>query len=323
MKFAYGNRASSVLFNWLKANNICGRALIPANICESVPATYLKAGIDIMFCDIDIKSFEPDYLSVKRILFEYPEISVFHYNHTYGCRKGIDNKFLTYIKQNYPNIIIIDDRCLSIPKLYPFECQFDLVLFSTGHTKVVNIGKGGFAYYKDCWSYKEADDIYISNNEIIFDKHVKDCHLNGGNVNIDIMKSDWINTVCQYNEKEYCNEVKNKFNESIEHKKKLNKIYDMFLSDYSLGENYQDWRYNIIVDNQDYCLEQLFKNGLFASKHYKSLGSGYFVSSEFGNCDWLESHVINLFNDFCYTEEQTVQTAKLLKSIAKPLNAKL
>lgn len=320
MKFVYGNRASSVLFNWLKSNNISGRALIPANICESVPATYLKAGLDIIFCDIDFEAFQPNMISIKEILSTYQDISVFHYNHTYGCRNGISNDVLTYIKQYYPNIIMIDDCCLSIPRFNHFNSIFDMVLFSTGHTKVVNIGKGGFAFYQEKWVYREFFEKFSLDDKEKFEKHVRDCHLDFSHVNTNIMMSQWLDTVCEFNGRDYLDEVKDKFIVSTIHKNKLNTIYDAYLSDFSLGKNYQDWRYNILVDNQDCCLKLLFENGLFASKHYKSLGSGYFVNDVFCNCDWLEDHVINLFNDFCYTEEQAEKTAKLLKCVAKPSN---
>ena len=39
-----GKRASSILYSWLTSNQIQREVIIPANICESVPATYLKAG---------------------------------------------------------------------------------------------------------------------------------------------------------------------------------------------------------------------------------------------------------------------------------------
>lgn len=320
MKFACGNRASSVLFNWLKSNNIKGRALIPANICESVPATYLKSGMEVVFCDIDLKTFQPDYFTIKEVLSGYSDIALFHFNHTYGCRREIDNKVLTCLKKYNPKIILVDDCCLSVPKLNNAESEFDLELFSTGHTKVVNVGKGGFAFYQEQWNYKEFDEKFFQLDVETFDNHVKSCHVNGTRINTDIMKSHWMDTIFRYDEKEYLAEVNRKYSESIEHKKLLNKIYDNYLSDFSLGDDYQDWRYNILVDNPDYCLRQLFDHGLFASKHYKSLGSGYFVSNTYHNCDWLENHVINLFNDFCYTEEQAERTAKLLKSIARPLN---
>ena len=66
-------------------------------------------------------------------------------------------------------------------------------------------------------------------------------------VNINILKSKWMDTICRYSEKEYLAEVKDKFAESIEHKTKLNKIYDFYLHDFALGGDFQDWRYNIFL----------------------------------------------------------------------------
>ncbi len=58
-------RACGILYNFLKSNSISGKVLMPANICETVPATYLKAGLDIEFFDISNKDFLEDSANIK------------------------------------------------------------------------------------------------------------------------------------------------------------------------------------------------------------------------------------------------------------------
>lgn len=317
MKFAYGNRASSVLYNWLVTNNISGKVLIPANICESVPSTYLKAGIDIVFCDISLDTLQIDSKILFESLNENQDISIVHFNHTYGCRKQLDEDVIKKLRICFPELILIEDCCLSIPKISGYTTEYDLSLFSTGHTKVINIGKGGFAYYQDKWFYNETPLRYHIEDVERFDKKVKECHKNINSFDISVMTSDWLNTECTFNKMTYISEIRDNYLCSIEHKELINSIYNRYLRSFSLGNDFQDWRYNILVNNQDYCMQKLFENGLFASKHYKSLGSGYFVREEYPNCDWLEDHVINLFNDNCYSAEQAEKTGQLLKKIAE------
>ena len=53
-------------------------------------------------------------------------------------------------------------------------------------------------------------------------------------------------------------------------------------------------------------------SGLFASKHYQP--SGYLFGRErrFTRADKLYADVINLFNDFYYTEKQAYETCKVI-----------
>ena len=85
---------------------------------------------------------------------------VLHYNHTYGAVLEQDNCFITKIRTNYPDTIIVDDRCLCIPALEITKGDADLYLFSTGNTKVVDVGFGGFAFMQDRWQYRIMDTSY-------------------------------------------------------------------------------------------------------------------------------------------------------------------
>ena len=88
-----GSRASAILYNFLLSNDVKGKALIPANICETVPAAYLKAGVDICFCDIDFGTWLPDEKQIWAIIEENPDITVMHYNRTYGCEANRERFF--------------------------------------------------------------------------------------------------------------------------------------------------------------------------------------------------------------------------------------
>ena len=69
---------------------------------------------------------------------------------------------------------------------------------------------------------------------------------------------------------------------------------------------YQNWRFNIRVNNKEEILKNIFDAGLFASGHYKPLADHCPVAKD------LYEHVINLFNDFYYTEEQARRTCEVI-----------
>ena len=63
----------------------------------------------------------------------------------YGNNLGNKNIFQS-VKDINKNIRLIDDRCLSIPS-FNVEHNFqDLTLFSTGYSKFIDYGWGGFGY---------------------------------------------------------------------------------------------------------------------------------------------------------------------------------
>ena len=49
----FANRASAVLFGYLKSGEFKKPFLLPANVCPVVPLSMMKAGVDYEFVDID------------------------------------------------------------------------------------------------------------------------------------------------------------------------------------------------------------------------------------------------------------------------------
>lgn len=293
---------------------------MPANICETVPASYMKAGLDFDFVDISSNDFQPDKDEIREALKENKKISVLHYNHTYGyVDEKDDREFFAELKRRFPELIIIDDRCLCAPiAAADVKDGFaDMYLFSTGKVKFVDIGYGGFAYIKDKYVYNEFDLLYDERAEIEFDKHIKYCHKEHCGMDPSIMTGQWLKN-CGVKEG-YFTEVNKAYHDICSHKSDLNRIYEQISSGNKLPHGYNVWRYQILVGNQQECIDALFNSGLFASAHYMSLGNGYFSNKKTPNTDWLESHIVNLFNDFRVSKEQVERTVELLNKVAVPI----
>lgn len=304
-----------VLYNVLKANSIAGTVIMPSNICESVPAVYMKCGLKVVFCDINCEDWQIDRKAVLNLLSSYP-ITVLHYNHTYGFDCEEDRAFLKKVRLLYPNILIVDDRCLCFPDLQITDANCaDVILYSTGTVKCVDIGWGGYCYINDNLTYKNYSLQYSEDDEIAFDKHIKKCHQDKIGIDKKLILSNWLNSDNKYYG--YYDKISKEKIRITEHKKIINAIYQKVPG--SMNMKYCNWRYQILLENSKECIDALFDAGLYCSYHYKSLGNGYFSDVSTPNNNWLEAHIINLFNDFRYSEEQAKKTAEILLKISKPI----
>lgn len=271
-------RANRILFNFIRANAITGTAILPANICSSVVDTLHYAGMQICFVDIDSKTLCMDMdVAMEHI----NEASLLIYVHTYGVGTTPE-AFFAGLKQRKPNLCIVDDKCLCIPQLDVAKHEksaVDMIIYSYGPKKYTVMEHGALGFISDKWNYEEHEGTeffepinYSLDEAIIYAR-------------IEQMR---------------------------EHKNKLNAIYHNFIpKKCQYPDAYNDWRFNIRVDNKTDILQALSDNGLFASGHYKPLDEGC------PNATDLYEHVINLFNDTYYTEEQAIQTCQVINQILK------
>lgn len=266
-KLVTAYRASKILYNFLKSNQerICAPYLIPANVCSNLPETLEVAGVDYRLVDIDARTLCMDE---KYVLEHAKEISGIVMVHTYGVETDFSS-FYRQLRAANPDILIVDDRCLCMPSFEPNTYDADLVLYSFSEKKQVNLGKGSMAYVSENVQHEDCPNptqSFLTNEEWILNKQ----------------------------------NVLATMDAAIAHKEKLNAIYRKALPKaIQLPEAYQHWRFNILVEKKDEILNALFAEGLFASSHYKALGEQSTpIASNLAN------HVINLFNDEYFTEEQ-------------------
>ena len=270
-------RANRILFNFLKSNNLKGTVIIPANICPDVVDTLRYAGNPLHFVDIDAHTLCVDWQQVQSVAKDAAAVLAVH---TYGIEDDFNEQFAALRAIN-PNIAIIDDRCLCMPELDEPNSTGDLVLYSMCSKKQVDLGIGGIGYVADGRKYEE---INVPENDVL------------------------TNETWALDEKA----LLAKMDAVINHKEKLNAIYRNNLpAAIQLPAPYQHWRFNIIVPHKEEILKALFDAGLFASGHYAPQAEGCIVATN------LYDHVINLFIDFYYTEEQAIKTCEIINRITQ------
>ena len=155
----FANRASAVLYGFLKGRTFEKPFLLPANVCPVVPLSMMKAGLDYEFVDIDVRHTMSEGKALEKV--SSGAYSGLLFVHSYG--KSFDNKsFYSELKARSPELCIIDDRCLCKPELEDIVPEnVDLVLFSTGYAKYVELSYGGFGITSNPISF-EVGGVLLS-----------------------------------------------------------------------------------------------------------------------------------------------------------------
>lgn len=264
-------RANKVLYNFLRSNE-CKAIIVPANICGGVVRLLQWMQCTIIYCDINPATL---CIDEEAVLLVVDKADAILFVHTYGVETDFAESFAKFRERN-PKIAIIDDRCLCMPEVEIEDSAADMVLFSTGEKKPVNLGFGGIGFVADGWKYAEFE---VEENEVLNNTKWE--------LEDDVLLS--------------------KMDATIAHKEKLNAIYRKTLpKSILLPEAYQHWRFNILVPNKAEITQAIFDAGLFAGGHYAPQSDECPVAAK------LYEHVINLFNDEYFTETQAKAVCEII-----------
>ncbi|MBP7274247.1 MAG: DegT/DnrJ/EryC1/StrS family aminotransferase [Saprospiraceae bacterium] len=313
MQIVTANRARAILFGFIR-NYANGKYLLPANVCPIVPLTFKKANVDFEFIDINNKTLCIDEETVlKKISDNSSEFEGIVFVHTYGALKHVHN-FFNQIKAISTNFKIIDDRCLCFPDTEIKDMCSDLMLYSTGYGKTIDLGQGAFAYLKEGLYVNEEVQNYSEYDLEKLTDDYKFCLQN--RLNISNKNYNWLDTKLNTIDKnKYFQLISQKVVELKTHKEKINAIYNSNLSDHiKLDSDFNNWRYNIVVNNKDEILRRIFDAGLFASSHYVP-SSVLFSDVNYFEAELLSQKIINLFNDKSFSEQQAENICKIINGV--------
>ncbi len=311
----FESRASIILYNVLKTLDIKGKVLLPLNVCPILPSTLLKLKLEFEFIDIDKRTLCINENEVIKRFKNDSSIVALLFVHTFGIEINVDT-FFKKLKEINQEIFIIDDRCLMIPNFdVDIESSFaDLFLYSTGYSKYIDLSWGGFAFLKEKYLYKRNLLEFREEDLEEFSKQIQKCIDNESF--LKYKDSSWLgsNTILYYNFNKYKAVIKEKTKLMKEHKKKLNKIYNDNLSkEIFLGDEFNNWRFSILVDDKERLLDKIFGNKLFASSHYKETEFMFKKSySKNTNVRLIHKNIINLFNDFRFDEEKAFKVVNII-----------
>lgn len=273
MKLLTANRANKILYNFLKVNNISGNVLLPANICSDVVKTLQYAGLTTTFVDLQVDNL---CINQEVVLAKAKEASMLLFVHTYGIEHDF-YAFFEQVREQNPDIIIVDDKCLCLPDLDVKDTPADLVLYSTGENKMINLGGGAIGYLADQWEY---DEVRVEESELLSNEL-------------------WLLDPKQ---------LYMKMDAIIAHKEKLNTIYRAMLPEaIQLPDAYQHWRFHILVPNQQQVLAALDAEGIPVDSTYPAQDEACVVANN------LHTLSVNLYNDKHLTPEQATRACEIIK----------
>ena len=315
-------RASTVLFKYLVSNCKGYNFLLPANVCPVVPLTFLKAGVEFSFVDIDKDthsgSFEDYLLALNQMQGGKGVLFVNAYGKKYDTAS-----FYVKVKQQFPDSVIIEDNCLCIPetsRTVP-EQNVDLELYSTGKSKYAQLPiGGGYGFTIDDCGYDDYQEEFYRDDDVKQHELLRYCRLN--HTPFSYKDNHWLafqrTTMEGISDQDYLAMVTAQTVKSLNHKAALNSIYDSFIPDsIKMDRSLNNWRYMLNLPSnqmQQDILAELDKNGLFASTHYAS--AAYLFKQQ--NCINAEKEyqvILNLFNELKYSEEMATKTAIIIKEI--------
>lgn len=309
-----GKRALAVLYSFLISQDLRGqRFVLPVNICPSVYWCFIKAGIDVCFCDIDKHTLCLD-LELSETIFRQNKCSGVLFNHTYGC-SFFPQRDLILFRERNEDCFLINDCCLCPPQIISTKIDSttaDLTLFSTGYAKFLDLKKGGFGYL----SPRVRDTPMVHLQFEVGDENLIE-HKNRSALDIshdDMATLHWLETTSDFDPDSYFKLITAEFARAVEHKSVLNSIYYQELQGVEqLDADYNNWRFNILVDNQSEVLGRIFGNDLFASSHYLPIIKNSIL---FPVASALSKRVINLFNDMYFSSQQAIDCSRIIREVS-------
>lgn len=308
MKTILAPRASAILYNVLASQKQAKPWLLPANICPIVPITFMKARVPFEFVDISAENLRMD-LDQAEARMKKRVFGGLLYAHTYGEESTPDD-FFTRAKSLNPELLVVDDRCLCMPT-FDAHSSADVVLFSTGYAKIVELNLCGYAFMQD--------DVECAPVQLKFDPaHHEEIERSykaavQSMARFDYQDSDWLQTDSELPDwKTYRRMVEVKLELSLLQKRRLNAIYSSRLpKEIQLPAKYQTWRFNIRVKNKKQVMDAVVANGLFASSHYASL-AGIMSDGRAPVAESLAGEVVNLFNDHHFDYDRAEKIVSLI-----------
>lgn len=308
---ASANRACSLLYSYIK-EHASGVWLLPVNVCPDVPLTFCLANVPYRFIDIDKDTLCIDIELVEKELLQSPsDYAGVLFVRTYGVLKDT-SKLFERIKTIKKDLLIIDDRCLCIPERNPEFWNADMLLYSTGHCKQIDLNGGGLAFYKVNTQYHIDKDLMYddTDEEAIYKKAFFE------GKPLSTVPKGWLKMSSYISTQDYFAMIEGVLPMRVKQRNLINDIYSRHLPlAVQMEKKFQTWRFNIVVpsEKKSLILEDLFGKKLFASSHYRS-ANRLFDNATFPVSDSLSKRVINLFNDKHYSTEKALMTCEIINN---------
>lgn len=310
------NRALGILSHFFDLRSDITTWLIPSNICFSVPFLLISKNIHFEMFDF---GFELESIFHAAGGNSKKTTGVILLNH-YGMLWEQDT--IKQVNDSFGALII--DACLSAPEISPpSNLTGDLLLFSTGKGKIVELGFGAIAYTQNpIVLQKDSNDCEpLQKRYEWLDDYWKERLKSGANLDPKIcLEIPWVDLGTHKigNPKTYLSQVSSTLEKELPHRKLINDVYDTLISkDLIWNSKSNLWRYHLWIDNPEEAISGLFEKNLFASRHYANAAMRFKKSGKFQKSILIENHIVNLFNSRQIDLDFAEKCAKTVESLRK------
>jgi len=331
-KINYFGRANTAIWcigEFLKKNSKKRTIILPSTMCVSPAIIFRVLGFKLEFVDVNKSNGLLNLEKVtKKVNKKKNDILCIFYVNLFGNKDVEAHKL-----KNFKKIFIIQDLAQT------FFCKEnikndifgDLIILSFGYSKIFDLDHGG---------------IVLSNNKkfynygIEFNEKIK-------NINVpDISKKKylkWYNDVIIKNKKNnlknlksfaskiYLIKFKNKklieinnslnlLSKEFKRRNSLLKIYREKIRNLNLNiihskNTFIPWRFSFLINNKEFYLKLIRKNGNDASSYYPNIGrvfSNKENKNSYVNSDFIQEKVINLWLTKEYNKNRIKKICNLL-----------
>lgn len=289
------------------------KVIVPANICYAAVYPILLAGYIPLFCDVDKYSGNVTLQIISSI--DKKNICAAVLPHMYG--NPIDDfiEIGEYLNEN--GIILIED-CASLMSndgdTYVPGTVGDYVIYSTGHSKTIDIGIGGLLFSSkyslaECEKIENTLPAFTEEAGSEFDVFSKIYRtIRNAGENHEIVKIFYGSLRASFSkmflfsidekQKEKIVQACQKLNEVIDRRRSEYSLYKSLLNEgcsYNFNNKAVPWRYNMLIakDRKEfirYCLD----NSLPVSDWYPLVTPMFNDDGDYPGARWHAEHIVNL-----------------------------
>lgn len=293
-------------------NTVKHKVLLPANICYAAIYPVLNAGYIPLFCDVEKYSGNVTLRILQSIDFEDVFVAVLP--HMYG--NPIDNLPEIYEFLSSKDVLLIED-CASLMTndgdSYIPGTIGDYIVYSTGHSKTIDIGIGGFLFSSkhsliECEKIENTLPAYTQEIGSEFDVFSKIYRtIRNAGENHKIVKIFYESLQASFakiflfsldeKQKEKIVQACNKLNEVINTRRYEYSLYTSLLNDecsYKFNDKAVPWRYNMLIaKNREGFIKYCLDNSLPVSDWYPLVTPMFNEDGEYPGARWHAEHIVN------------------------------
>jgi dTDP-4-amino-4,6-dideoxygalactose transaminase len=333
---------SSALYLAIKAlGKERGKVILPAILCPSVANVILFAGLEPLFCDVNLDDFTIDVQALKTLLASHDDLVAVIAVHLFGHPADMES----ICSACWPyNVRVIEDAAQALGGSCgnrPIGKLGDLSVLSFGHTKILDVGGGGAVLTDDADLYgrlqmelqclpektMEVSELQSEYRTVYYTL----LNLTEKNSRFHqlfhalpvIFRSIYLYSLTEKQAGriiEAWGELKNILDMRSKHAQMYNSTLDHpEIRRPSLREGSVCWRYTFLLLNerQKEITERLRNTGVDVSNWYPSLHRWYMAGclqdeQLLPNSLYLEKHVVNLWVDATVDSKRIQQNCELL-----------